>query len=261
MGTKRRFEHCPGLSFIYLYDFCDHWEHLVTIKKFLTLDAIPKTAACIDGARARPPEDVGGISGFENFLAIMADRDDPEYRDVRRWCGGHFDPEWFDLTVVDKDVRSALKPNVRRRLHQPKPKRGAGARGKLRSTTEGSQLGFGRGRSYTDLSGSRQPIRHQQRRRYGRILARGAARLMGSEALLQGGAETAMAGQNASWTAVRPPRIRPLPATPCQSARDYASYRATRSTTPRSPSFTNSTLACRLAANREKAIVSVRFGS
>ncbi len=127
--------------------------------------------------------------------------------------------------------------------------------------TEGSQLGFGRGRSYTDLSGSRQPIRHQQRRRYGRILARGAARLMGSEALLQGGADTVMAGQNASWTAVRPPRIRPLPATPCQSARDYASYRATRSTTPRSPSFTNSTLACRLAANREKAIVSVRFGS
>ncbi|WP_244571536.1 plasmid pRiA4b ORF-3 family protein [Mesorhizobium carmichaelinearum] len=98
------------------------------MKKFLTLDPIPRTAACIDGARARPPEDVGGISGFENFLAIMGDRDDPEYRDVRRWCGGHFDPEWFDLTVVDRVVRSALKPNVRRRLHQPKPKRGAGER-------------------------------------------------------------------------------------------------------------------------------------
>ncbi|MFB9985534.1 plasmid pRiA4b ORF-3 family protein [Mesorhizobium newzealandense] len=122
------FEHHPGLSFIYLYDFGDHWEHLVTIEKFLTLDPIPRTAACIDGAHARPPEDVGGIGGFENFLAIMADREDPEHRDMRRWCGGHFDPQWFDLTVADKDVRNALKPNVRRRLHQPKSKRRAGER-------------------------------------------------------------------------------------------------------------------------------------
>jgi hypothetical protein len=108
----------------------DNWEHLVTIEKSLPLDALPKTAACIDGGRARPPEDVGGMGGYENFLTIMADREDPEHRDIRRWCGGHFDPEWFDLTVVDKDVRNALKPNVRRRLHQPKPKSAASERGR-----------------------------------------------------------------------------------------------------------------------------------
>lgn len=120
------FERHPELSFFYLYDFADHWEHIVTIEQFLALDTVPRTASCIDGARARPPEDVGGIGGYENFLEIMADRKDPEHRDTRRWCGGHFDPEWFDLAVVDKDVRNALKPNVRRRLHQPKPKRAVG---------------------------------------------------------------------------------------------------------------------------------------
>ena len=27
---------------------------------------------CVDGVRARPPEDVGGIGGYERFLAIMS---------------------------------------------------------------------------------------------------------------------------------------------------------------------------------------------
>ncbi|PZN93814.1 MAG: hypothetical protein DCF30_21190 [Hyphomicrobiales bacterium] len=74
-------------------------------------------------ARARPPEDVGGASGYERFLVVMADASDPEHADTKRWCGGQFDPEWFDITLTDKDVRNALRPSLRRRLHQPKPKR------------------------------------------------------------------------------------------------------------------------------------------
>nr|WP_026187102.1 hypothetical protein [Ensifer sp. BR816] len=59
--------------------------------------------------------------GYERFLEIMSDREDLEHGDTKRWCGGHFDPEWFALAVVDKDVRNALHPNVKRRLYQPKP--------------------------------------------------------------------------------------------------------------------------------------------
>ena len=36
--------------------------------------------------------------------------------------GRHFDPDWFDLSLVDKDLKNALKANIRRRLHQPKPR-------------------------------------------------------------------------------------------------------------------------------------------
>jgi len=118
----RDFDHEPG-TFTYLYDFGDDWNHTIEIEEALVLDIAPRLAACIDGARAKPPEDVGGIGGYERFLAIMADRDDEEHVETRRWCGGHFDPEWFDLALTDKDVKNALKPNVRRRLHQPKPKR------------------------------------------------------------------------------------------------------------------------------------------
>ena len=116
----------PGITFTYTYDLGDNWRHIVEIEKPVALDVAPRLAACVAGARARPPEDVGGVSGYENFLAIMADPIDPEYAETNRWCGGHFDPEWFDLGVTNKDVKNALRANVRRRLHQPRPKRGSG---------------------------------------------------------------------------------------------------------------------------------------
>ena len=113
----------PGIAFTYVYDFGDDWCHIVELEQLVTLDVTPRFAACVGGARARPPEDVGGVSGYEGFLRIMADPADPEYSDTKRWCGNHFDPSWFDLDLTDKDVRNALRANVRRRLHQPKPKR------------------------------------------------------------------------------------------------------------------------------------------
>ena len=119
----RDFDREPGTPFTYLYDFGDGWLHTIEIEKLLALDTPPRVGACLGGARARPPEDVGGVSGYEHFLSIMADPDHPEHAETRIWCGGHFDPEWFDLAITDKDVNNALKPNVRRRLHQPKPAR------------------------------------------------------------------------------------------------------------------------------------------
>jgi hypothetical protein len=112
-----------GAAFDYTYDFGDNWHHTIEIERFLALDPAPKQGACVDGARARPPEDVGGVPGYERFLAIMSDETDPDHADTERWCGGHFDPEWFDLAIVDKDVRNALRANVKRRQHQPRPKR------------------------------------------------------------------------------------------------------------------------------------------
>ncbi|TAV38807.1 plasmid pRiA4b ORF-3 family protein [Rhizobium ruizarguesonis] len=113
-----------GSSFRYLYDFGDSWRHTVSIEAFATEDTKPKVGRCLDGARARPPEDVGGTSGYERFLEIIADTSDPENQETLQWCGGFFDPEWFDLAVVNKDLRTALRTNVKRRLHQPKPKSG-----------------------------------------------------------------------------------------------------------------------------------------
>ncbi|WP_342344771.1 plasmid pRiA4b ORF-3 family protein [Rhizobium sp. CFBP 13726] len=57
-----------GSSFRYLYDSGDGWLHTIMIEAFATEDKVPKFGRCLDGARARPPEDVGGTSGYERFL-------------------------------------------------------------------------------------------------------------------------------------------------------------------------------------------------
>jgi hypothetical protein len=118
----RDFSREDGISFSYIYDFGDNWVHTVEIEKHVSLDVEPRIAACVAGERARPPEDVGGVSGYENFLAIIGDPTNDEHNDTKHWCGGHFDRDWFDLTMTDKDVRNALRANVRRRMHQPRPK-------------------------------------------------------------------------------------------------------------------------------------------
>lgn len=42
-------------------------------------------------ATVRPPEDVGGVRGYEEFVQVMADPDHPENEDVREWFGGEYD--------------------------------------------------------------------------------------------------------------------------------------------------------------------------
>ena len=100
---------------------------MVELEDLVAEDVAPKSARCLGGARARPPEDVGGVGGYEQFLEVIDDPDHPEYRETKRWCGGHFDPEWFDLALTDKWVRNAHRASSRRPLHQPKVRRDDGS--------------------------------------------------------------------------------------------------------------------------------------
>ena len=117
------FSRGDDINFVYVYDFGDDWHHLVEFEQLLVVEPAPRVARCVDGARARPPEDVGGAHGYTGFLESLADRRHPEHADFKRWVGGHFDPEWFDLKLCDRDVRRALTSNRPIRLKQPRPRR------------------------------------------------------------------------------------------------------------------------------------------
>lgn len=110
-------------GFVYIYDFGDYWQHKITIVDWLALETVPKHAQCVAGARATPPEDVGGTYGYELFLEAISDPEHDEHANQLYWAGGHFDPDWFDLDLINKDLRNTFRANVRRRLHQPKPKK------------------------------------------------------------------------------------------------------------------------------------------
>lgn len=86
-------------SIVYTYDFGDGWEHKVTLEKILPYsEDAPK---CIVGRRSCPPEDVGGIYGYAEFLQAYSDKTHPEHREMVEWAGANFDPERFDIGGVN----------------------------------------------------------------------------------------------------------------------------------------------------------------
>ena len=95
-----------GIQFGYLYDFGDGWKHTLQVDDILERkDRLPHPA-CLDGERACPPEDVGGIGGYAYFLEAIQDPNHPEHKDYLAWAGGDFDPEAFDRKRTDAQLRN-----------------------------------------------------------------------------------------------------------------------------------------------------------
>lgn len=87
-------------KFIYEYDFGDSWEHELLVEKILPATEGKTAPVCLKGKRACPPEDVGGIWGYADFLEAIGDPEHPEHEDMMEWGGG-FDPEAFVLEEVN----------------------------------------------------------------------------------------------------------------------------------------------------------------
>ncbi len=95
-----------GTGFSYLYDFGDSWEHNVYLEAILDADDCPSSLACLGGARACPPEDVGGEMGYALFLEAINDPGHPEHEDYLIWIGGDFDPEAFNRGKTDLSIKN-----------------------------------------------------------------------------------------------------------------------------------------------------------
>ena len=94
-------------QFTYEYDFGDGWEHEVLFEGCLRAEKGGRYPVCVEGERSCPPEDVGGVGGYAEFLAAIADPDDEQHDDFVEW-GGDFDPETFDAEKVTKKMRRGL---------------------------------------------------------------------------------------------------------------------------------------------------------
>ena len=99
-GKRFRFE--------YEYDFGDCWMHEVLFEGCLRAEPGQRYPLCLEGERACPPEDIGGISGYEEFLGVIADPDDEEHEQYLTWVGGSFDPAAFDPEKATKRMRRGL---------------------------------------------------------------------------------------------------------------------------------------------------------
>jgi hypothetical protein len=103
----------PGDRLIYLYDFGDGWEHRVTLESVDLLTPEGREPRCRDGARACPPEDVGGMHGHHEVAAWLragapADEVPQPFEDAEHahgWLPVDYDPDAFDADEATAAMR------------------------------------------------------------------------------------------------------------------------------------------------------------
>ncbi len=100
----------PSGRLVYTYDFGDDWEHAIVVEAVGPAEPGVAYPRCLTGRRACPPEDCGGIWGYDYLLEILADPTHEEHQERLEWLGldsaDQFDPAAFDLTRTN----AALSP-------------------------------------------------------------------------------------------------------------------------------------------------------
>lgn len=98
----------------YLYDFQGGWLHRLEQEALEVTTDQGKTATlpiCLDGAEACPPENIGGVWGYEELMERLDDPTDPEYIELIEKYGD-FDPGAFDVDGVNARLHLLLTQNV-----------------------------------------------------------------------------------------------------------------------------------------------------
>jgi hypothetical protein len=101
-------DHCvePGKTIEYEYDFGDGWHHEILFEGILLKEKGVRYPICLDGERACPPEDCGGVPGYQNLIEILRNPGDEEYENTMEWLSewyGRYDPEAFDAKGIKFD--------------------------------------------------------------------------------------------------------------------------------------------------------------
>lgn len=90
---------------MYEYDMGDGWRHTIELEKILPAAKAP-ILTCIGGRRACPPEDCGGMGGYEYLMEILADKEHEEHDDMLEWLGlndaSEFNPAAFSKEEVNQ---------------------------------------------------------------------------------------------------------------------------------------------------------------
>lgn len=99
----------------YLYDFGDSWEHVVVLEDVVEPAPGAPRARVVNGDRAAPLEDCGGVPGYEELVTALADPDKPDHAHLVEWYAemygaspADFDPAPVAIDTLDRAVRSVV---------------------------------------------------------------------------------------------------------------------------------------------------------
>ena len=91
----------------YEYDFTDQWIHTIEVEEIIESQKPLNHIKCIGGTRHRPPESVGGVEGYNQFLKVVTDPKHPDYYKLLDWAekdtqGRKFDPDYFYILEINR---------------------------------------------------------------------------------------------------------------------------------------------------------------
>ncbi|MDD2235468.1 MAG: hypothetical protein PHV03_11375, partial [Desulfitobacteriaceae bacterium] len=89
----------------YVYDFGDGWQHTITVEKAIRSKEFK--AIYLDGNGERPPEDVGGAGGYQEYKDIMADEKHPEHESMKAWAQTQKERE-LSPEQINKELRQSI---------------------------------------------------------------------------------------------------------------------------------------------------------
>ena len=92
----------------YIYDFGDYWKHEITLEEVVE-NYEHGYPTCIDGEGACPPEDVGGVHGYEMFLEVINNKNHPDYEHLRTWAEEQYYNWNFDIEKINFFMADILK--------------------------------------------------------------------------------------------------------------------------------------------------------
>ena len=105
-----------GSSFDYLYDYGDNWDHIIYLEDSRYCNPeLEINIQCLNGKRACPPDDIGGIPGYYDFCAAMNDPTHEDHEGCKEWFSGFswndddFDSEKFDLEKVNFELMKYVR--------------------------------------------------------------------------------------------------------------------------------------------------------
>lgn len=105
-----------GDRLFYEYDFGDYWQHTLRLEKVEAWRDGDPEAFCLDGRRACPPEDVGGISGYDEMLAALSGThpEEDEAAQILAWLPDGYDPATFSVDEVNALLAAGILPALNR---------------------------------------------------------------------------------------------------------------------------------------------------
>ena len=100
----------PKDKLLYLYDFGDDWEHVITLKAVVDTDT--PLPCLLEAQQGCPPEDCGGPPGAQYWASVWHDINHDEH-DVAVEMFGNKEPGWLDFEALQKAVKK-LQPKTRK---------------------------------------------------------------------------------------------------------------------------------------------------